>query len=62
VYYLRIPYLLFFRPPVAAIPLPMPQSAGRWALILWALPALTGLVNLLLFGSPGWLLAWISGL
>jgi NADH-quinone oxidoreductase subunit N len=62
VYYLRIPYLLFFRPAVSEITEPIPALSNRWAMVLWLLPALTGLVNLLLFGRPGWLLAWISGL
>ncbi len=59
-YYLKIPYLLFFRPAVTESVVPVTSPSGRWGWILWALPALTGLVNVLLFGRPGWLLDWIA--
>ncbi len=61
-YYLRLPYLLFFRPAVSEIGFTATKPTTTSALILWLLPALAGLVNLLLFGRPGWLLAWIAGL
>jgi NADH-quinone oxidoreductase subunit N len=61
-YYLRLPYLLFFRPAAPGVPVAFVPPQRGFALVLWGLPALVGFVNVLLFVRPGWLLAWIAGL
>ncbi len=58
VYYLRIPFLLFFRPvPANLIPAPVSLTAAQWLVLGLVVPPVVGL-----FVYPNWLLNLITNL